>query len=144
LRTIEPGASVEDHGGPEGGRRRDRRLLRVKERRSGRRGLLAVAVAVALVVLAASPVAADYATNAGKVHRNVEVAGVPLGGRTLAEAEEALEERFGGAGEVRLVGGPDGRAEDLPAGELGAGLRPPELDRRPHAHRFEGRPEPLL
>lgn len=123
MRTIEPGASVEDHGGgPEGGRRRDRRLLKVKARRSGRRGLWAIAGAVALVVLAAALVAADYAMNYGKVHRNVEVAGVPLGGRTLAEAEGALEERFEGTGEVRLVGGPDGGAEDLPAGELGAGL----------------------
>ncbi len=47
-------------------------------------------------------VAADYWTNAGKVYRGVEVGEVALGGKTRAEAEEALRDRT--TGEIELSG----------------------------------------
>lgn len=69
-------------------------IYHAKKRRRGWRvaGPLIIICAVIAVL-----VAADYALNSGRIYSGVEVGTVPLGGKTPAEAREAVEERTTGA-----------------------------------------------
>nr|MCV5142938.1 hypothetical protein [Escherichia coli] len=69
--------------------------------------LLVICAAVSVLV------AADYWTNAGKVYRGVEVGEVALGGKTRAEAEEALRDRTTGEIELSGPGGFSAAVEEL-------------------------------
>jgi vancomycin resistance protein YoaR len=62
--------------------------------------LFVCAIVIALAV-------ADYWTNHGKIYPGVEVANVPLGGKTPEEAQEILEERTGGLEKIELIGSED-------------------------------------
>jgi len=103
------------------------------ETRSARRGrrrivgslLLACAVAAALAAL-------DYRSNAGAVYRGVEVGGVPVGGKTPAEARELLEKNaLGRIEEVEFTG--PGAPFALTAEEMGVELDVAASVRKAHA-----------
>lgn len=57
--------------------------------------------------------AADNWANSGQVYRGVEVAGVPLGGKTPAEAREAIRDRSSGALSEIRVENPTAGGEDF-------------------------------
>jgi vancomycin resistance protein YoaR len=124
----EPGATFEDDALE--GSRAERR------RKRSRRGVAAF-VGGGVVLLLVAAVAAEVLPNYEKVHRGVEVAGLPLGGKTVEEAGSALGERpFGG--EVRLIGGPEGTPAEISARELGADFDVEETARRAYAVGREG------
>ena len=62
---------------------------------------------VALLVAAGALVAADYGLNSGRIHSGVQLGTVPLGGKTPAEARQALEERTTGALQRIELKGPE-------------------------------------
>ena len=82
----------------------DGNFSRDKKRRRGWRiaGPIIIVCAVVAVL-----VAADYALNSGRVYWGVEVGTVSLGGKTPAEAREAVEERTTGALKEFEFSGPE-------------------------------------
>ena len=82
----------------------DSSFSRGKKRRLGWRiaGPIIIVCAVVAVL-----VAADYALNSGRVYWGVEVGTVSLGGKTPAEAREAVEERTTGALKEFEFSGPE-------------------------------------
>ena len=101
----------------------------IRERGSGGRGLKRfpdgerhrsrfVGVVLVLCAVVATLVAVDYWTNVGEIHRGVEIDDVPLGGKTLEEAREVLEERAAALREVRFAASSEEYAFDIE--ELGA------------------------
>jgi vancomycin resistance protein YoaR len=69
-----------------------------------KRGRTFVPVLIALALVAALVVGADYWMNHDKIYRGVSVGSIPLGGKTLEEAQKIVEERTGALEEIELTG----------------------------------------
>ena len=98
-------------------------------RRAPRRALFVVAAAFILVVL-------DSAVNAGEIRRGVRVGTVELGGKTLPEARQALEDEAAGLLEGVRISGPQGVS--FTAEEMGVGLDAAATAERAYAVGREG------
>ncbi len=83
-----------------------------------RRGRIAGPIIIVCAIIAVL-VAADYLVNSGKVYRGVEVGNVALGGKTPAEARQAIEDRvIGDLKEIQFAG-PQGQKDSFTARQMG-------------------------